>query len=325
MEHSTVQFAISKDAKQMLGVAATDNDARAGRSLEFKAATAALDERAIDWEEHERMIEAQKAKERENDRAKEVNLDRAKKIKEDEVRRETEQRAKQEEERTLAELQARQAESQRLLYQTYLAECEAEQKRARQAKTEHSRKSSNDSKAQSEQDRMFEVLKARQLERERAYCTNPDYFGYRQAEVSARQAEQERQAEQDRETEGNRLAEQRRAQALAAQKLEEQKAREAQWAAMSEEDRRILREARRNKGGWNQAKQDPIDNMEEELDDEERVLKVKMAQLKEQRRKIQLEKAKRALEENKRLSQELQSPEEKTATAADTEKEKWGW
>ncbi|KAB5563046.1 hypothetical protein GE09DRAFT_1219629 [Coniochaeta sp. 2T2.1] len=76
VEHGLVEFAISKEAKQIFGggPAPYNRETRRSRSDEFKAATAAIDDRAFDdddeekrkfWEDHERQIEAEKAKEAE--------------------------------------------------------------------------------------------------------------------------------------------------------------------------------------------------------------------------------------------------------------------
>lgn len=95
LEYGTVEFAISKEAKETFGAATPGKDTRHSRSNEFKAATAALEERAEDereekrkfWEEHERQFEAQKAKEREEQKMKEEkSKEAARKVEEQEAR-----------------------------------------------------------------------------------------------------------------------------------------------------------------------------------------------------------------------------------------------
>lgn len=155
LEHGTVQFAISKDAKKNFGVLTHGKgDARRSRSDEFKAATAALEGRAADeeeesrkfWEEHEREVEAQKAKEREEEQAIQAKEEQERKIKEQQTREikqalmrrveeecmrhvQQERMRNIEQKRKADEQRAREAEEQRIKKVR-----EAEQESARQAK-----------------------------------------------------------------------------------------------------------------------------------------------------------------------------------------------
>jgi hypothetical protein len=131
LEHSTVQFAISKDAKKNFGVVTPAKDTRRSRSDEFKAATAALEERALDeqeekrkfWEEHERQIEAQKAKEREEERVMQAKKEQEKKMNETKAKEQAFTRqSKMEHERKVIEQKSRDAVEKRIRQANMLQE-----------------------------------------------------------------------------------------------------------------------------------------------------------------------------------------------------------
>lgn len=91
LESSTVQFAVSRTARRTFGAQVPDDDSRAGRDVASKPATAALDDMTADekeeesrkmWDEHERMVEAQKAREREAELAAAAKESREKMVKE---------------------------------------------------------------------------------------------------------------------------------------------------------------------------------------------------------------------------------------------------
>lgn len=145
LEHGTVQFAISKDAKKTFGALTPGTgNARRSRSDEFKAATAALEERVINeedeenrrfWEKHEREVEAQMAKKREEERAMKMK-----------------------------EQEAREAEQTRLR--------NAERERNRKAKLEHMKKAreaeqESARRAKLAQERMIQQRKVREAEQHR--------------------------------------------------------------------------------------------------------------------------------------------------------------
>jgi hypothetical protein len=160
MERSTVEFATSSEAKKMFGGESLDKGPRASRSAEFKPATAALEEAAADskedqkkkfWEEHERMIEKQKAMEAEEERVRRKKTEIEKQIRDQQAKAAEAERAKQaqlERERKMKEQQAREIEAGRVkkarLEQERVAMAqkarETEAERVKQAKMAHERK-----------------------------------------------------------------------------------------------------------------------------------------------------------------------------------------
>jgi hypothetical protein len=258
LTHGTVQFAISKDAKKNFGVLTPGkDDARRSRSDEFKAATAALEERAMDeeeenrkfWEEHEREVEARMAKEREEERTLQAKLEQ------DKSNAQHARAAEQERIHQANIEQERRAKEQKAK--------EREEERALQAKVEQEKMSAQHARA-AEQERIHQA----NIEQER-----------RLKEQKARQADQERiqkvwEAEQERARQAKMLKEPE-----IKQEPEERKFHHQQWAQVKEETPDIV----------------DGDDMKK-LDEEECRLLEKMEKIKEQRWKLQQEKEKRATE-----------------------------
>jgi len=272
--HGTVEYAISKDAKKTFGVSTpAKDDARRSRSDEFKAATAALEERALDedeqnrkmWEEHEREVEVRLAQEREEQRM---------------------MQAKKEQEMKLKEQQAREAEQNRVR--------KVQQERTRQAKLEQEMKLKVHGALLGEQERIRQ-----EIERDRK--ANEDAREAEHEHVRKTEEQRARRADEERiqkvwEAQQERAQQARLAQGPKSQQQSAQPSKNPQKRAIKQEfdERKTIGE------DWVRIKQESSEVSADEdllkLEEEECRLLEKLKKIKEQRWKLQQEKEKRAVD-----------------------------
>ncbi|KAB5545613.1 hypothetical protein GE09DRAFT_1224572 [Coniochaeta sp. 2T2.1] len=239
VEHGLVEFAISKDAKQIFGggPAPYNQEMRRSRSGEFKAATAALDDRAFDdddeekrkfWAEHESQIEAEKAKEAERlrtlqarkereklmlrQKSHETNMVTVRQLQERhglEAQWERDREVRAEQSRRVQEQKAREAEQQQAMARAKMElERDIQQQKAREAAAEQERIR----RVRMEEERNLQQQKAREAAAEQERLTaaaNTQQNRYVQGQ-NVSQAELERFRRTQYEEESRRIKEQAR-------------------------------------------------------------------------------------------------------------------